>query len=129
MRGKNELIALAIMIIMCLMFAACAQKVEDKLTDKATDPSLISSAAASESADETEKSTPVDAADAELALQKFYGSLYTVKKTASAGGVMNYTVKDKNGKEYATVTVELATGTVTETVTGTKEVNQLDLDF
>ncbi len=43
MKSKHEIIAIAVMLVICLLFAACSQKVGEKLTDKATDPALISS--------------------------------------------------------------------------------------
>ncbi|MBR3149912.1 MAG: hypothetical protein IKF64_07055 [Eubacterium sp.] len=150
MKQRNEIIAIAIMLVICLLFAACAQKAEQKLTDKATDPQLYSSAvsedetttaeaeseteAQSAEADETtsEKITKTDAnsmtSDEALEeLQYFYGSLYTVEKSDENESEANYTVKDKNGKDYAKVTVTLSDGYATETVIGTGEVNKMNL--
>lgn len=138
MKGRKELIALAIMLIMCLVFAACAQNVEDKLTDKATDPSLLTSAktdsgfvdgdkdgkksdnkSSTSQQVTTEKSKPVSAKEAEKKLKLFYGSLYKVEKKDDE----HYTIKDNNGKEYATVKAYLKGGVFTETITESGEKN------
>ena len=133
MKSRNELIAIAIMLIMCLLFAACAQKAEDKLTDKATDPSLLTStsekadsgketSAKDEEFSSTESSDKVMTITDDEALKEleyFYGSLYTVERKSEG----KYIVNDKNGKEYAQVTVHLSSGKVTETITQTGEKN------
>ncbi len=133
MKSRNELIAIAIMLIMCLLFAACAQKAEDKLTDKATDPSLLTStsekadsgketSAKDEEFSSTESSDKVMTITDDEALKEleyFYGSLYTVERKSEG----KYIVNDKNGKEYAQVTVDLSSGKVTETITQTGEKN------
>ena len=133
MKSRNELIAIAIMLIMCLLFAACAQKAEDKLTDKATDPSLLTStsekadsgkeaSAKDEELSSTESSDKVMTITDDEALKEleyFYGSLYTVERKSEG----KYIVNDKNGKEYAQVTVDLSSGKVTETITQTGEKN------
>lgn len=138
MKAKHELIALFAMIAICLLFAACAQKAEDKLTDKATDPALISSTTMAEEKtdgekDEEDKEVSEDKVDEKEAekdsgdssvspdtaleeLKYFYGSLYTVEETGSKNSEHYYTVTDKNGKEYAKVTVDTDTANVTETL-------------
>lgn len=128
MKAKHELIALAVMILICLLFAACAQKAEDKLTDKATDPALITSSAA-EVADDTKDATEKETEEQSQAdtdamsvnpdtaleeLQVFYGSLYTVKETGNKNSKYYYTVNDNNGKKYADVTVDTSTANITE---------------
>ena len=146
MKQKSEITLIAIMLVICLLFAACAQKAEEKLTDKATDPKLISSTTQSqtvtegENEDEDDETIPDDkkakettddssitADEALEELSYFYGSLYTVEKSGEAKGKADYIVKDNNGKEYAKVSVNLADGYATETVTGTGEVNTVNL--
>lgn len=139
MKAKHEIAAIAVMLVVCLLFAACAQKAEVKLTDKATDPALISTTTTTaempsetESQTETESDKNTDtytltADDALTELQEFYGTLYTVKKAKGKEDSPAYTVTDKNGKEYATITVDLKTGTATEKIAGTGEVNKFNL--
>ena len=148
MKQRNEILLIAIMLVICLLFAACAQKAEEKLTDKATDPQLISSTTQSQTLNEDEseaeneddetipenkkaKQTTGDGAltsdEALEELSYFYGSLYTVEKTGEKDGVSEYKVTDKYGKEYAKVSVNLSDGYATETVTGTGEVNKVNL--
>lgn len=155
MKSKHEITAIVIMLVFCLIFAACAQKVEDKLTNKATDPSLLTSTSADKKAgsgnsngtneepspddakpitavSEKEKTTEESASsiEADVALDElknFYGSLYTVTEDSGKGSKKNYKVTDKNGKEYARVTVDLSTADVTETITGTGEVNHWNM--
>ena len=134
MKAKHELVAIAVMLVICLLFAACAQKAEEKLTDKATDPALISSTAEDDEGeneeepeseenadgkeqsetDEKEMSITPDAALEEL--KYFYGSLYTVKETGKKDNMHYYTVTDNNGKKYADVTVDTTTANITETL-------------
>ena len=140
------------MLVICLLFAACSQKVEEKLTDKATDVNLISTTAAAGAEDEsttlaeetvsdkseassegkedkTEASTGVDGEelmsdeDALKEIQIFYGSLYSVEQSGSKGYKRYYDVKDNNGKDYASVTLDLSTGDIEETIADSGEKN------
>ena len=123
MKNRNEIVAIAIMLIFCLLFAACAQKAEDKLTDKATDPSLISTTDVDsgfvDNRQTTSKSKPISAENAEKKLVEFYGTLYKVQKTDDE----HYVIKDNHNKEYAKVKVYLKGGVFTETVTDSGEKN------
>ena len=145
MKAKHEIAALAIMLVVCLLFAACAQKAEEKLTDKATDVNLISSTAAntaeggeietvSDSADTSEVSVADEmqsSADDEVMsgdealkeMQIFYGSLFTVTEKSSKGTVHHYVVNYKNDKKYADVTVDVESGDITEKIADSGEVN------
>ena len=142
MKAKHEIAAIAVMIVICLLFAACAQKAEEKLTDKATDPALITSST-SESTETTvevtHESTTASTTEGESErftftqegaleeLTAFYGTLYSVERSGGTDEAPEYIVKDNNGKEYAKVTVDLKTGYATEKVTGTGEVNKVNL--
>ena len=134
MKGRHELIALVIMLIMCLIFAACAQKVEDKLTDKATDPSLLTSAKTDsgfvdgkkDTTDQTKEAAKKPLTDKEAAdkLKMFYGTLYDVEET----GEQTYIINDNNGKEYARVKVDLNSRTFDETITERGEKSTISFD-
>lgn len=138
MKAKHEIAAIAVMIVICLLFAACAQKAEEKLTDKATDPALITSSTA-ESADTTDETTTALTTEGDSErftfteegaleeLTEFYGTLYSVERSGGTDEAPEYIVKDNNGKEYAKVTVDLKSGYATEKVVGTGEVNKVNL--
>ena len=129
MKNKNEIVAIAIMLIICLLFAACAQKVEDKLTDKATDPSLLTSEKTDSGFVDSKQTTaktgkPISAKEAEKKLKAFYDSLYKVEKTDDE----HYIIKDNNGKEYAKIKAYLKGGVFTETITENGEKNVIHFE-
>ncbi|MBQ7204060.1 MAG: hypothetical protein IJS03_08635 [Eubacterium sp.] len=145
MKSKHEIIAIALMLVICLIFAACSQKVEEKLTDKATQTSqteLIneedneSTTAATTStakAEETTETTTlikgavITPDEALEQFNTFYGSLYKVELNEVKDKTANYTVYDKNDKEYAKISLNLKTGIATETITQTGEKNEMDM--
>ena len=141
MKSKHEIIAIALMLVICLIFAACSQKVEEKLTDKATQTSqteLINeeendTTTSTTKADETTESTTlikgavITPDDALQQFNSFYGSLYRVELNEVKGKIANYTVYDKNDKEYAKISLNLKTGIATETITQTGEKNELNM--
>lgn len=78
-------------------------------------------------APENENAKGLSLSQAQEVLDNFYGSTYKVSPISYKDGIQTFLVRDKKGNDYATVEVELETGSATETITDTNETNEYNL--